>query len=89
MLFADAGLGAPDGTDVAGRLEPLATGSAPLAGVYRSVLPVALSLGLTTQERSERWFDELARDAARRTPDHQVALAAADRLLEAQAMTAA
>ena len=71
LLFADAGLDAPDGTDVAGRLEPLATGSAAIAGVYRSVLPVALSLGLTTQEQSGRWFDELARDAAAH-PDHQV-----------------
>jgi SAM-dependent methyltransferase len=71
LLFADAGLGAPDGTDVAGRLEPFATGSALFAGVYRSLLPVALSLGLTTQEHSERWFDELARDAAEHA-DHQV-----------------
>ena len=49
---------------------PLATGSASLAGVYRSVLPVALSLGLTTQEQSERWFDELARDAVEHADHH-------------------
>lgn len=64
VLFAEAGLAAPDGTDVAGRLEPLATAGAMLAAVYRSVLPRALSLGLTTEQRSERWFAELARDAA-------------------------
>ena len=64
VLFAEAGVGAPDGTDVAGRLEPLATAGAMLAAVYRSVLPSALSLGLTTDERSERWFAELARDMA-------------------------
>jgi hypothetical protein len=62
-LLAQAGLGAPDGTDVAGRLEPLATASAMLAAVYCSVLPVALSLGLTTEARSEQWFAQLARDA--------------------------
>ena len=35
------------------------------------MLRVALSLGLTTQEQSERWFDELARDAVEHA-DHQV-----------------
>jgi hypothetical protein len=54
----------PDGSDVAGRLEPLVTASAMLAAVYCSLLPVALSRGLTTPERSERWRDELAADAA-------------------------
>ena len=63
LLFARAGVGAPDGTDVAGRVEPLATASAMLATLYRSVLPVARSLGLTTDERSARWFEQLARDA--------------------------
>jgi SAM-dependent methyltransferase len=64
LLFADAGIGAPDGTDVAGRLEPLATTSAMLAAVYRSLLPVALQLGLTTEQRAAGWFHELARDTA-------------------------
>jgi hypothetical protein len=63
LLFAKAGPGAPDGTDVAGRLEPFAAASGMFAAVYRSVLPVALSLGRTTEERSGRWFDQLARDA--------------------------
>jgi SAM-dependent methyltransferase len=63
LLFAEAGIGAPDGTDVAGRLEPFAAASSMFRAVYRSVLPGALALGLTTEERSERWFEELARDA--------------------------
>jgi len=63
LLLAEAGLGGPDGSDVARRLEPFAAAGGMFAAVYRSVLPVALSLGLTTQERSERWFDQLARDA--------------------------
>ena len=32
--------------------------------MYRSVLPTALSLGLTTPERSERWFEASARESA-------------------------
>jgi ubiquinone/menaquinone biosynthesis C-methylase UbiE len=64
LLFADAGIGAPDGTDVAGRLEPLATTSAMVAAVYRSLLPVALQLGLTTEQRAAEWFAQLARDTA-------------------------
>ena len=43
LLLAGAGLGAPDGTDVAGRLEPLRTGGAMLAAVHRSLLPAAES----------------------------------------------
>jgi SAM-dependent methyltransferase len=64
LLFAEAGVGAPDGTDVAGRLEPFSAASAMFGAVYRSVLPGALALGLTTEEESERWFADLARDAA-------------------------
>lgn len=63
LLFGAAGIGAPDGTDVAGRLEPFATASAMFGAVYRSVLPGALALGLTTEEQSDRWFSDLARDA--------------------------
>lgn len=64
VLFGEAGIGAPDGTDVAGRVEPLASTAAMFGAVYRSVLPMALSLGVTTEESSERWFEALARDAA-------------------------
>ena len=62
QLFADAGAGAPDGTDVAGRLEPLSAASGMLAAVYDSLLPAAESLGLTTAEDAARWRDDFARD---------------------------
>jgi 2-polyprenyl-3-methyl-5-hydroxy-6-metoxy-1,4-benzoquinol methylase len=71
LLFSQAGLGVPDGTDVAGRLEPLATAGAMLASVVRSVLPTALALGLTTPDDVQHWFDALAADAAAHG-DHQV-----------------
>ena len=63
VLFAEAGIGTPDGTDVAGRVEPLSTTAAMFGAVYRSVLPMALSLGVTTEEQSASWFADLARDA--------------------------
>jgi ubiquinone/menaquinone biosynthesis C-methylase UbiE len=62
-LFEQAGIGAPDGTDVAGKLEPLATGSRMFLGVYRSLLPVALARGITDEARSERWVAALEHDA--------------------------
>jgi SAM-dependent methyltransferase len=62
QLFARAGLGAPDGTDVAGRLEPLRTAGPMLDAVFRSLLPAAVALGLTTAADAERWSDEFARD---------------------------
>jgi SAM-dependent methyltransferase len=71
LLFAEAGVGTPDGVDVAGRLEPLAAGAPMLAGVHRSIQPAAVALGLTTPERGERWLDELAADAAAHG-DHQL-----------------
>jgi SAM-dependent methyltransferase len=61
-LFVRAGLGAPDGTDVAGRLEPLRTAGAMLEAVFRSLLPAAVSLGLTTAADGERWSEAFARD---------------------------
>jgi SAM-dependent methyltransferase len=62
LLLARAGLGAPDGTDVAGRLEPLRTAGAMLAAVHRSLLPAAVAMGLTTSEAAERWLQEFTRD---------------------------
>ena len=84
LLFGAAGIGVPDGTDVAGRLEPLATASAMLDATHRSVLPVAVEHGLTTPERSEAWLSALAADAERRRRPPGP-MAAADRPLEAQA----
>ena len=64
-LFARAGIGAPDGTDVAGRLEPLADAQGLFTGVYSGVLATAIAHGLTTQERADAWRTEFARDVER------------------------
>ena len=64
LLFADAGIGAPDGTDVAGRLEPLAQRRARCSPPSTAACcPAPCRCGLTTQERAPRWLDDLARDA--------------------------
>jgi hypothetical protein len=64
-LFVAAGVGAPDGTDVTGRADPLATARNMFEGVYRSLLPVALARGITTEEEAESTLTALDRDAAR------------------------
>jgi SAM-dependent methyltransferase len=69
LLLAHAGVGAPDGTDVAGRLEPLSNLGPEFADMYRAMLPAADSLGITTGERGGRGLKELARDVAL-YPDH-------------------
>jgi ubiquinone/menaquinone biosynthesis C-methylase UbiE len=58
-LFEAAGIGVPDGIDVAGRLEPLDGAKPALAAAYRSLLPTAVSLGLTTHADSEALLAEL------------------------------
>ena len=58
-LFIDAGIGHPDGTDVAGFLHSAAVGAKMIAAVYRSVLPLALKHGITTEERSAWFFEEM------------------------------
>jgi SAM-dependent methyltransferase len=63
--FAAAGLGYPDGTDVGGLLTPMMDTALMMEGVYRSVLPHALKLGLTTEGRSRDLLVELAAVAAR------------------------
>lgn len=63
QLFIAAGIGEPDGTDVAGRLEPLRLGRVILEETFRSVLPVALRHGVTDDARAERTLAELAADA--------------------------
>jgi SAM-dependent methyltransferase len=50
--FAAAGVGEPDGTDVAGRLEPLRTGRRLLGATFSSVLPAAVAHGVTTAEEA-------------------------------------
>jgi hypothetical protein len=63
-LFAQAGVGEPDGTDVAGRLEPFAAGRVLLTTVLRSVLPAALAHGVTSQTGAAAILSALDRDAA-------------------------
>jgi hypothetical protein len=57
--FIEAGIGPPDGTDVTGFLLPSRVGAEMLAAVYRSVLPVALKHGLTTEERSVSFLEDI------------------------------
>jgi 2-polyprenyl-3-methyl-5-hydroxy-6-metoxy-1,4-benzoquinol methylase len=61
--FIRAGIGAPDGTDVRGNLTPMRQAAGMMMSVYRSVLPVALKLGVTTEERSHQFFAEGAQAA--------------------------
>jgi hypothetical protein len=65
QLFAQAGIGPPDGTDVAGRIEPLATGRALFEGTFRSVLPAALAGGITTEADAAAALAALGRDSTR------------------------
>ena len=64
-LFAQAGIGAPDGTDVAGRLDPLSDAQRQFTGVFRSVLPTAIRHDITTDERAAACLAEIAHDAER------------------------
>jgi SAM-dependent methyltransferase len=70
-LFAQAGIGTPDGTDVAGRMEPLAAGRTILEGSFRSVLPTAVAHGVTTPARAAAALAAIDRDATR-FPDRPV-----------------
>jgi hypothetical protein len=62
---ADAGLGEPSGTDVAGKLTSLRDASLMLVSVFRSLLPQALQLGLTTEAHAAEFLEEV--DAAARS----------------------
>jgi ubiquinone/menaquinone biosynthesis C-methylase UbiE len=64
-LFAQAAIGAPDGTDVAGRLEPLADSQALLTGAYQSILPTAIAHGITTEQRAAGTLSKVAHDIER------------------------
>jgi SAM-dependent methyltransferase len=65
LLFACAGSGAPDGTDVAGRLDPLAVTKGAFMGVLNSVLPAAVAHGVTTEQRGAALLAAVERDAER------------------------
>jgi SAM-dependent methyltransferase len=64
-LFARAGVGDPDGTDVAGRLEPLATGHEIVERTFLSLLPTAVAHGITTEAGAEATLAAFDRDVAR------------------------
>lgn len=68
-LFAAAGIGVPDGTDVAGRLENVSSGGSMLVAVYRSLLPAAVAQGLTTDDDGRRWQEDFRRDMIDRADD--------------------
>jgi trans-aconitate methyltransferase len=64
-LFAQAGIGAPDGTDVSGRIEPIGGGRRMLEAVFRSLLPIALAQGVTTEDAAAATLAALDADATR------------------------
>jgi len=64
-LFAQAGIGAPDGTDVSGHLEPFADGHRMFTAAYTSVLPTAIAHGITSEEQATATVAQIARDAER------------------------
>ena len=62
--FAEAGLGVPEGTDVAGFLMSLEQARPMFLAVYRSLLPKALELGITTEEESASFLREMEEASA-------------------------
>jgi ubiquinone/menaquinone biosynthesis C-methylase UbiE len=64
QLFAQAGVGTPDGTDVAGRLEPLGIGGALIERTYRSVLPSAIANGIVSERDGAVALVAFERDVA-------------------------
>jgi SAM-dependent methyltransferase len=71
LLFAEAGIGNPDGTDVAGLLMPLSRGKPMVLGTVHSLLPVALCAGVVTAEDAERILATAAQEVEQ-YPDHQM-----------------
>jgi SAM-dependent methyltransferase len=71
QLFDRAGIGAPDGTDVAGRLEPLADGARFFLAVHQGVASTAIAHGITTERDAAELYGRIARDAERH-PDRPV-----------------
>jgi ubiquinone/menaquinone biosynthesis C-methylase UbiE len=71
QLFARAGIGAPDGTDVAGRLESFADGARFFIGVHQGIASAAIAHGITTEDDAAALRTRIARDAER-YPDRPV-----------------
>ncbi len=57
--YVEAGIGEPDGTDVAGLIASLEQFNSMNLAVYRSVLPLALQWGITTEEKSQALFEAM------------------------------
>ena len=58
-IFVDAGIGIPEGTDVVGRSGTLERAAPMILAGYKSVLPVALKMGLTTEARSQKFYEQM------------------------------
>ncbi|MBV9679449.1 MAG: class I SAM-dependent methyltransferase [Acidobacteriaceae bacterium] len=61
QYFIEAGIGVPDNTDVSGHFLPMRVSASMLSAVYRSVLPLALEFGVTTEERSAQFFENIGK----------------------------
>jgi SAM-dependent methyltransferase len=59
VLFAEAGIGAPDGTDINLPMTSLEPFAAMYLTVCRSLLPKAIALGVTTETRMQSAFREV------------------------------
>jgi 2-polyprenyl-3-methyl-5-hydroxy-6-metoxy-1,4-benzoquinol methylase len=68
-LFEQAGIGAPDGTDVSGRIGSLAVSQGVLRQTLLSLLPAAVTHQVATQASIAGMLEALDRDVVR-TPDH-------------------
>ncbi|MBM2615798.1 methyltransferase domain-containing protein [Actinoplanes sp. LDG1-06] len=70
-MFAEAGIGRPDITDIAGKLGTVADTAPMLAATYGSIAPLALEQGLITEEQRATFGAEM-QDTIRQHPDHTV-----------------
>ncbi|MGH8770105.1 MAG: class I SAM-dependent methyltransferase [Burkholderiales bacterium] len=57
--FVEAGIGAPDSTDTTAMVGSLKQSGVMYLGVYESLLPRALQLGLVTEEQSQAFLKEI------------------------------
>jgi SAM-dependent methyltransferase len=71
LLFDEAGIGSPDGTDVAGLLMPLSRGRGMVLDTARSLLPVALGAALVTAESAELMLTSADQEVEEH-PDYQM-----------------
>jgi SAM-dependent methyltransferase len=62
-LFADAGIGAPDAMDAAALVGVLPALAPMYRDVFRSLLPTAIALGVTTAAEGDAWFAGFEREA--------------------------